>query len=71
MANTNTATRKAKTAGIILTAALLAGGFTHASASGQLPIFKACLAEAAKASNPEEATNQCYWNHWELMAEYG
>jgi len=60
----------AKTAAIILTTALLAGGFTHVAASGQLPIFKACLAKAADAANPEEARNQCYWNHWDLMAEY-
>ena len=62
--------KTAKTAGFVLAAALLAGGFTHAGASGQLPIFKACLAKAEQAADPTEARNQCYWNHWELMAEY-
>lgn len=62
------ARKTAKISGIILTTALLAGGFTHASASGELPIFKACLAKVSDAPNPEEARNQCFWNHWELMA---
>ena len=56
---------------IVMTAAILATAVVPAQASGQLPIFKACLAEAKKASDPEAAKNQCMWDHWDLMAEYG
>jgi hypothetical protein len=60
-----------KIAAIVMTAALLATAALPAQASGQLPILKACLAAAEKAPNPSAARNQCIWNHWELMAEYG
>ena len=60
-----------KFATIALTATVLASAATPAAASGQLPIFKACLAQAEKASDPTAARNQCVWNHWDLMAEYG
>ncbi len=54
-----------------MTAALLAATTAPAQASGQLPIFKACLAEAEKAPDPKIAKDQCVWDHWDLMAEYG
>ena len=59
-----------KTAFIALTAAFLGATTIPAEASGQLPILKACLAEADKAADPKAARDQCIWNHWELMAEY-
>ena len=58
-------------AAIVVTAAVLATAGAPARASGQLPIFKACLAKAEKAPDPETARNQCVWDHWDLMAEYG
>ncbi len=56
---------------ITMTTAVLATAVVPARASGQLPIFKACLAQAEKASDPKAASDQCVWDHWELMAEYG
>ena len=60
-----------KFAAIVMTTAVLATAVAPARAAGQLPIFKACLAQAEKASDPKAARNQCVWNHWDLMAEYG
>jgi hypothetical protein len=60
-----------KIAAVVSTAAVLAAAVAPAQASGQLPIFKACLAKAEKAPDPEAARNACYWNHNDLMAEYG
>jgi hypothetical protein len=59
-----------KIAAAALSAALLATTMAPAQASGQLPIFKACLAEAEKAADPKAAKDQCVWDHWDLMAEY-
>ena len=56
---------------ILLSTALLAGISTHAAASGELPILKACLAKVSEAPDPEAARNQCFWNHWQLMADAG
>lgn len=47
--------------------ALAAGG---AAASGQQPIYQACLAKAKEAKDPVEARNQCVWEHWDRMSEY-
>ena len=58
-------------AAVAITAALLAATTAPAHASGQLPIFKACLAEAEKAPDPKIAKDQCVWDHWDLMSEYG
>jgi hypothetical protein len=58
-------------AAIVMTTAVLATAVAPARASGQLPIFKACLAQAEKAPDPNAARNQCVWDHWDLMAEYG
>ena len=58
-------------AAIVVTTAVLATAGAPARASGQLPIFKACLAEAEKAPDPEAARNQCVWDHWDRMSEYG
>ena len=60
-----------KLAGIVIMAAVFATAVAPAQASGQLPIFKACLAKAETAPDPKSAKNQCIWNHWDLMAEYG
>ena len=60
-----------KIAAAAMTAALLVTATVPAQASGQLPIFKACLAEAEKAPDPKVAKDQCVWDHWDLMAEYG
>ena len=60
-----------KIAAIVLATAMLATAAVPAQASGQLPILKACLAAAEKAADPNAARNQCMWQHWELMAEYG
>jgi len=60
-----------KIAAAALTAALLATTMAPVQASGQLPIFKACLTEAEKAADPKAAKDQCVWEHWDLMAEYG
>lgn len=60
-----------KFAAIVMTTAVLATAVAPARASGQLPIFKACLAQAEKASDPKAARDQCVWDHWDLMAEYG
>ena len=64
-------TNSMKIAAVAMTAALLATTIAPAQASGQLPIFKACLAEAEKASDPKAAKDRCVWDHWDLMAEYG
>jgi hypothetical protein len=60
-----------KFAAIAMTTAVLATAGAPVQASGQLPIFKACLAQAEKASDPKSARDQCVWDHWDLMAEYG
>ena len=60
-----------KIAGIAMTSAMLATAVTPVQASGELPIFKACLAAAKSANDPKEARDQCVWEHWDLMAEYG
>jgi hypothetical protein len=60
-----------KVAGIVMTAAVLASAVAPAQASGQLPIYKACLAKAKTAQDPKAARDQCVWDHWEMMAEYG
>jgi hypothetical protein len=60
-----------KVAGLVMTAAILAAAVAPAHASGQLPIFKACLAKAETAPDPKAARDQCVWDHWDLMAEYG
>jgi hypothetical protein len=60
-----------KAAGIAMTTAILATAVAPAQASGELPIFKACLAKAETAKDPKEARDQCVWEHWDLMAEYG
>ena len=59
-----------KIAAIVMTTAVLASTVTPARASGQLPIFKACLANAERAADQKAARNQCVWNHWGLMSEY-
>ena len=48
-----------KIAAIVMTTAVLAGTVTPARASGQLPIFKACLAKAEKAVDQKAARDQC------------
>jgi len=58
-----------KAAGFLMTAALLTGVFAPAQASGELPIFKACLAKAETAKDPKFARDECFWEHWDLMAE--
>jgi hypothetical protein len=58
-----------RVAGIVMTTAMLATAVTAAQASGELPIFKACLAKAETAKDPKAAKDQCVWEHWELMAE--
>ena len=58
-------------AAIATTTVLLTLTAVPVQASGQLPILKACLAEAEKASDPQAARNHCLWTHYELMAEYG
>jgi len=60
-----------KIAAIAMTTAALATSVVPARASGQLPIFKACLAKADMAPNPQAARDQCVWEHWDLMSEYG
>ena len=59
-----------KIAGIVMTAAVIAGVAAPVQASGQLPIFKACLAKAETAPDPKTAKDQCVWEHWDLMSEY-
>jgi hypothetical protein len=60
-----------KIATIVMTTAVLASTVTPARASGQLPIFKACLAKAGKAADQKAARDQCVWEHWDLMSEFG
>ena len=60
-----------KFAAVAMTAAILATAVAPAQASGQLPIFRACLAQAETAADPKAAKDQCFWDHWDLMAEYG
>jgi hypothetical protein len=60
-----------KIAAVVMATAVLATTVTPARASGQLPIFKACLVEAEKAVDQKAARDQCVWNHWDLMSEYG
>lgn len=59
-----------KIAAVLMTAGVLATAVAPAQASGQLPIFKACLVKAETAPDPKAAKNQCVWDHWDLMAEY-
>lgn len=58
-------------AGVAAATALLAATTPAALASGQQPIYQACLSAAKTAKDPEAARNQCVWDHWERMAEYG
>jgi hypothetical protein len=67
MMEKKTTTKIAVTA---LAAALLTATTLPVNASGQLPILRACLAEAKNAPDSKAARNQCIWHHWELMAEY-
>ncbi len=60
-----------KFAAIVMATAVLATAVAPARASGQLPIFKACLAKAEQAPDRKIARDQCVWEHWDLMAEYG
>ncbi len=60
-----------KLAAVAMTAAILTAAVAPAQASGQLPIFRACLAQAETAADPKAAKDQCVWDHWDLMAEYG
>ena len=60
-----------KIAAVVMTTAVLASTVTPARASGQLPIFKACLANAERAADKKAARDQCVWDHWSLMSEYG
>ena len=64
-------TRFRKLSAVAAAAALLALANLPAQASGQQPIYQACLAKAKTASDPTEARNQCVWDHWDRMAEYG
>lgn len=64
-------TTLSKIAGGATMAALLLAAGAPAHASGQQPIYQACLAKAKSAANPEQARNQCVWDHWARMAEYG
>lgn len=57
-------------AAIVMTGAILAVAIAPVQASGQLPIFKACLVKAETAQDPKAARDQCVWDHWDLMAEY-
>lgn len=60
-----------KIAAIVMTGSALSIAVMPAQASGQLPIYEACLAKAETASDKKSARDQCVWNHWDLMAEYG
>ena len=60
-----------KIVGAAMAAGLLATTAVPVHASGQQPIYQACLAEAKTAKDPKEARDQCVWDHWERMAEYG
>lgn len=60
-----------KLTGAALAAAMLAVATAPAQASGQQPIYQACLAKAKTAENPKLAKDQCVWDHWDRMAEYG
>lgn len=60
-----------KLTGIAMATALLAVTAAPVQASGQQPIYQACLKEAATAPDPKAARDQCVWDHWERMAEYG
>jgi len=64
--------KKALTLSVILmTGTALSVAVAPVEASGQLPIYEACLAKAETASDKKTARDQCVWNHWDLMAEYG
>jgi len=60
-----------KLTGVALAAANLAVATAPAQASGQQPIYQACLAKAKTAADPKLARDQCVWDHWDRMAEYG
>jgi len=60
----------AKIAAVLMAAGVVATAAAPAQASGQLPIFKACLVKAETAPDPKAAKDQCVWDHWDLMAEY-
>lgn len=60
-----------KLTGVAMAAAMLVVATAPAQASGQQPIFQACLAEAKTAADPKLAKDQCVWDHWDRMAEYG
>lgn len=57
--------------GVAMAAAMLAVATGPAHASGQQPIYQACLAKAKTAMDPKLAKDQCVWDHWDRMAEYG
>ncbi len=56
---------------VAMAVAMLAVISAPAQASGQQPIYQACLAKARTADDPKLAKDQCVWDHWERMAEYG
>ena len=60
-----------KLTGVTMAAGMLAVAAAPAQASGQQPIYQACLAKAKAAENPKLAKDQCVWDHWDRMAEYG
>lgn len=60
-----------KVSAILMTAAALTMAMAPAQASGELPVYKACLAKAETASDRKSAEDQCMWDHWEMMGEYG
>lgn len=60
-----------KLAALTVAAALLAVTTGPVQASGQQPIYQACLAKAKTAADPKSARDQCVWDHWARMAEYG
>jgi len=60
-----------KLSGVALAAAILAVTTAPAQASGQQPIYQACLAKAKSAADPKLARDQCVWDHWDRMAEAG
>ena len=57
--------KTAKTAGVILTAAVLASSATPAVAEVQNPV-KNCVVQAVReAPNLAQAVNHCYWDYWD------
>ena len=60
-----------KLAALTMAAALLTITAGAVQASGQQPIYQDCLAKAKTAADPKSARDQCVWDHWARMAEYG